>query len=191
MSPSSMRPAATHAASTRSSSPWQSRNQVQLQQQQSTEEDQDQGQNQRLSSITSTSATSPTSNPPPHPKPRTEGEKLPKRPLRKPRHALADPRTACSVKAHVPMGVLADGLSYAAEDEDGDQDQDQDHDEFDDEAGAATTATTTAFPRKDWSRAMPKDFDNSAAPSLFLDAAYAARRIEALKAMRGKGVAGR
>ncbi|KAK8166257.1 hypothetical protein IWX90DRAFT_432277 [Phyllosticta citrichinensis] len=161
MSPSSMRPAAPHAASSRSSSSWQSRNQHQHQ-----SKEEEQHQNQRLSSITSASNSPPPSTstphpPPPPPKPRTERENIPKRPLCKPRHPLADPRTACSVRAHGPIGVLADGLSYAAEDGDGEQDQDQDeeYDEFDDEAVAATTATTTtttttAFPRKDWSRAM-------------------------------------
>ncbi|KAK8429484.1 hypothetical protein IWX49DRAFT_556901 [Phyllosticta citricarpa] len=119
---------------------------------------------------------------------------LTKRPLRKPTHPLSDPRTAYSVPLHVVASgsVPSDSSDVSDNDEEFESGDDgaggdevvESADEEPEEQGEA--AATKPYPRKDWSRAMPKDFDSRHQPSLFLDAAYAARRIEALKAMRGK-----
>ncbi|KAK8193744.1 uncharacterized protein BKA78DRAFT_312735 [Phyllosticta capitalensis] len=116
----------------------------------------------------------------------SSSSKVSKRPLQKPVRPLADPRTAYSIPAHVapPPSLLLDD-EYDEEGSEGGSEGA--NDESEDEEMASST---TAYPRKDWSRAMPKDFDSRHEPSLFLDAAYAARRIEVLREMRGGGGSG-
>lgn len=80
----------------------------------------------------------------------SSSSKVSKRPLQKPVRPLADPRTAYSIPAHVapPPSLLLDD-EYDEEGSEGGSEGA--NDESEDEEMASST---TAYPRKDWSRAM-------------------------------------